>query len=70
MEAYKSKNNTYPQRIVYYRDGMGDQQMKCIYEQEIMQMESAFKAKGVEFQCLTIMVNKRVSTKFFLDQGN
>ena len=70
LEAYKKRNGIYPERIVYYRDGVGDMQKKTIYEQEILQMQAAFAAKGIDFQCIALMVNKRVSTKFFLDQGN
>lgn len=36
------QNNSMPERIVIYRDGVGDGQLQAIYEHELPQIEETF----------------------------
>lgn len=37
------QNNTMPERIVIYRDGVSDGQLQAIYEHELPQIEETFR---------------------------
>ncbi len=42
MKAFFVQNNTMPERIVIYRDGVGDGQLQAVYEHELPQIEETF----------------------------
>jgi len=42
LKAFFMQNNTMPERIVIYRDGVGDGQLQAVYEHELPQIEETF----------------------------
>jgi hypothetical protein len=44
LRKYHERNNTYPDRIFVYRDGVGDGQFPVVTELEIPQLKRAFLA--------------------------
>ena len=65
-EAFKKSNGRYPERIIFYRDGVGEGQVQGICSPEIEQMKLAFTNLGIaETQLMFINVNKRVNTRIF-----
>lgn len=65
LEAFNKANKIYPEKIVFYRDGVGESQKSVVMQAEMRQINEALAAKGLEDKCkyAFIMVNKRVKTK-------
>ena len=64
-------NGCLPDRIVVYRDGVGDGQMHVVREYEIPQMTSCFASYEDNYQpkMAVIVVQKRISTRIFQRGG-
>jgi len=72
FENFKTANNIYPQRIVVYREGVGEGQKKVLLEQEIPQINAAIDAiEGMKdkSKITYVLVNTRVKTKFVKAEG-
>ena len=55
----------------YLRDGVGDGQIPYVKDTEVDQIESCFKAAGMEdFKFTYIIVSKRIMTRYFTGAGN
>lgn len=68
LHVYKSTHNSLPERILIYRDGVGDGQIKYVHEHEVLDLKSKIKtvygdAKTPMF-CF-IIVSKRINTRIF-----
>lgn len=68
LHVYKSTHNALPERILIYRDGVGDGQIKYVHEHEVMDLKKKIKtaygdAKTPLF-CF-IIVSKRINTRIF-----
>ena len=46
LEKYHEVNGTLPDRIIVYRDGVGDGQLAAVFEHEVQQMCEAFQKAG------------------------
>lgn len=66
-EAFKKHNgDRYPERIIFYRDGVGEGQVQGICKPEVDQIKLALKNLGLEnTQLMYINVCKRVNTRIF-----
>ena len=66
MESFKKANNgTYPARIIFYRDGVGEGQVAGICRPEVEQIQAAIAKLGVSTQLMYVNVCKRVNTRIF-----
>lgn len=67
LNAYKSLNNKLPEKIIMYRDGVGDGQLRMCDEYEVPQMRAAFATVDPDYNpTLTfIVVQKRINTRIF-----
>merc|ERR1719370_841446 len=63
LRKYNDLNGEMPQRIILYRDGVGDGQINYVLEHEIKAIEKCFQAAGLKFTY--IIVSKRINTRFF-----
>jgi len=74
LRKYNEINSTFPDRIIVYRDGVGDGQLREVYEHELPQYKSAFASildGTYKPKFAMIIVKKRVSTRLFHAQrGN
>jgi len=75
LVAYKDENGTLPQRVVIYRDGVGDGQLKEIYEIEVQQtfaaIKEAYDGNSQPHPKFTyIVVTKKINTRLLSDFGN
>lgn len=68
LMAYKKFNSVYPDRIIIYRDGVGDGQLEICKEFEITQIKSACRLIDVNYDppVTFIVVQKRVNTRIFV----
>lgn len=67
LTAYKLNNGAYPERIIVFRDGVGDGQLQSVQTYEIPQLKLAFKRVDVSYKPLLtfVVVQKRINSKFF-----
>lgn len=66
LEAFKKANNgTYPARIIFYRDGVGEGQVAGICQPEVAQIQAAVAKLGLSTQLMYVNVCKRVNTRIF-----
>ncbi|CAH0720363.1 unnamed protein product, partial [Brenthis ino] len=71
LKHYLRTNGTLPERIVIYRDGVGDGQLKLVQDYEIPQMQISFSLLGETYKpkLTYIVVQKRINTRIFLKAG-
>ncbi|KAM3939929.1 piwi-like protein 1 [Leptodactylus fuscus] len=67
LNAWHACNKALPSRIIIYRDGVGDGQLKTLISYEIEQFVDCIKATGKDYspKLSVIVVKKRISTRFF-----
>ncbi|XP_050425877.1 piwi-like protein Ago3 [Adelges cooleyi] len=71
LQKWKAKNGELPQRIIIYRDGVSDGDLKQVQEMEIRDLEADFKEyPGGYFPKITfIVVQKRINSRVFQFMG-
>uniref|UniRef100_A0A8C4YRR2 Piwi-like protein 1 n=1 Tax=Gopherus evgoodei TaxID=1825980 RepID=A0A8C4YRR2_9SAUR len=67
--SWFSCNNHMPSRIIVYRDGVGDGQLKTLVNYEVPQFLDCLKSVGKDYKLTVIVVKKRVNTRFFAQAG-
>ncbi|CAH0388616.1 unnamed protein product [Bemisia tabaci] len=71
LKQFHRVNGKFPDRIIIYRDGVGDGAMKLIRDYEIAQIESVFRVIAPDYnpKFTFIVVQKRINTRIFLRRG-
>uniref|UniRef100_A0A8C4K812 Piwi-like protein 1 n=1 Tax=Dromaius novaehollandiae TaxID=8790 RepID=A0A8C4K812_DRONO len=64
-------NKFLPSRVMVYRDGVGDGQLKTLVNYEVPQLLDCLKSVGKDYnpRLSVIVVKKRVNTRFFAQSG-
>ncbi|VVC90369.1 unnamed protein product, partial [Leptidea sinapis] len=73
LKHYLRVNGRLPDRIIMYRDGVGDGQLKLLRDYEVPQLQICFKSLGdTDYKpTLTyVVVQKRINTRIFSKTGN
>jgi len=65
LRAYQNVNGGFPQRIIFYRDGVGEGQLEEVKKIEIAAIKNLLAEKGLEIKLTFIVVSKRINTRFF-----
>ncbi|KAG9491305.1 piwi-like protein 4 [Eleutherodactylus coqui] len=67
IEKWQKSNNELPNRIIIYRDGVGDGQLQMLVDYEIPQLLTFFKESqtGYSPRITVVVVRKRCTTRFF-----
>jgi aubergine-like protein len=70
VDAYTQCNGEPPERIMFYRDGVGDGQFELVIESELKQirngLEDFYNKEGLRVAKLTyIIVTKRINSRLF-----
>ena len=65
LESYHNNNDCLPERIIVYRDGVGDGRFNMVLEHEIPQFQKAFSHFGANYnpKFTWINVSKRINTR-------
>ncbi|KAM8716535.1 hypothetical protein ACLKA7_003416 [Drosophila subpalustris] len=66
LKCYKKRNGHLPDSVIIYRDGVGDGQLNLCSKYEIPQFEAVC---GKSVKITFLVVQKRINTRFFLDNG-
>lgn len=74
VKQYRGYHGKVPDRIVIYRDGVGDGQIKYVYEHELKliedQLRATFYTAQDSLKMAFIIVSKRINTRLFLNGDN
>ncbi|XP_064461230.1 piwi-like protein 1 [Ornithodoros turicata] len=67
LKEYQNENNTPPERILFFRDGVSDGQLMQVQEWEVMQIEGILNElyPGRVPQLAFVVVTKRIAARFF-----
>lgn len=72
LKKYHEVNGALPDRIIVYRDGVGDGQLPAVCETEMPQLLNCFKQLGSDYnpRVAIIVVKKRINTRLFASIRN
>lgn len=76
LRAYHVHHKTLPERILFYRDGVGDGQLHQVVSTEVQflknQLDQIYKSNGRNEGCRMafIVVTKRINTRYFVNMRN
>ncbi|XP_065346101.1 protein argonaute-2-like [Cloeon dipterum] len=73
LKFFAAKNGgTYPSRIIYYRDGVGDSQFEAVLRAELSAIRRAAMKIGLTYmpRITFLVVQKRHHTRFFPKEGD
>ncbi|XP_069562718.1 piwi-like protein 2 [Brachyistius frenatus] len=71
LQKYYEVNHNLPEKIVVYRDGVSDGQLKMVEEYEIPQLIKCFETfPGYEPRLVFIVVQKRINTTLYSSTAN
>ncbi|KAJ9581672.1 hypothetical protein L9F63_023148 [Diploptera punctata] len=72
LHKYRQYNNQLPQRIVIYRDGVGEGQLQYVYRHEVTFLKETLKKVYGDnpVKMAFIVVTKRINTRLFCDGRN
>ncbi|XP_043967319.1 piwi-like protein 1 [Gambusia affinis] len=72
LKDYLKFNNCLPNRIIVYRDGVGDGQLQSVVNYEVAQMMDSIKSLGENYEpkLSVVVVKKRISSRFFTMIGD
>lgn len=73
FESFYQLNKVYPQRLICFREGVGEGNKKTLLEQEIPQIRAAIKKIGAMKDVTKIiytLVNTKVKTKMIKNEQN
>ena len=67
IKAYYKRNKRYPDRIIVFRDGVGDGQVETVAKYEVKQLLATFKNIEPSYQptLTVVIVQKRINTRLF-----
>ncbi|XP_066589272.1 piwi-like protein Ago3 [Prorops nasuta] len=72
INAYRKNNNCNPDRIIVYRDGVGDGQLETVQKYEVKQLLKTFSCIDPNYkpQLAIVVVQKRINTRIFAPSGS
>jgi aubergine len=76
IEDYVKLHSVLPQRLMFYRDGVGDGQIEQVQQIELNEMKILLNQLRVKYndssalKLTFVIVNKRINTRIFLHHGN
>lgn len=76
MKQFKNTHGALPERIFFYRDGVGDGQIEHVHNIEVNVLENKLKAlydrfaEGRAPKFTFIIISKRINTRIFVNQGS
>lgn len=69
LRAYQGHQNAIPEKIVIYRDGVGEGQERYVYETELLQikqrLQEIYDQHNMPLKLVFIVVSKKTNTRIF-----
>jgi len=71
LAKYWKLNNALPDRVIVFRDGVGDGMLQALMDHEVPQFYSAFRTINEQYnpRLAVVVVKKRIHTRLFTKQG-
>ncbi|OWF41593.1 piwi-like protein 1 [Mizuhopecten yessoensis] len=72
LKKYHEVNNMLPDKIVIFRDGVGDGQLPAVHEHEVPQVVGTIKecaGEDYNVKIAVVVVKKRINSRFFAKTG-
>ncbi|XP_052772354.1 piwi-like protein 1 [Mya arenaria] len=71
LTKFHETNHFLPEKIVVFRDGVGDGQLNTVADYEVDQLKSTFSHFGEEYcpKMSVVIVQKRINTRIFCHKG-
>ncbi|KAL8604204.1 hypothetical protein ACOMHN_014772 [Nucella lapillus] len=71
IRKYHEANHRLPEKIIMYRDGVGDGQLAIVQDFEVRQMLDSFTDFGADYhpKLTVVIVQKRINTRIFQQTG-
>ncbi|KAL7044980.1 hypothetical protein ACKWTF_002125 [Chironomus riparius] len=71
LMAWREENGSFPERILFYRDGVGDGQIQYVHEIEVRKIKDVLRGcYGDKFPKFAfVVVSKRINTRIFNKTG-
>lgn len=76
VKQFQLRNGSLPERILFFRDGVGEGQIGYVHEHEVKAVKNSLKqiyesyGATTEVPFLYMVVTKRVNTRIFFDRRN
>lgn len=75
VQQFYEINGSLPERILFFRDGVGDSQIEYVVKHEVESLKTKLneiyaRQGSKEVQLLYMVVTKRVNTRIFFDRRN
>lgn len=72
LRKYHEENHSLPEKIIVFRDGVGDGQLSIVANYEVKQLQECFPLLGESYEpkLSVIVVQKRISQRIFAVQGS
>lgn len=76
LKSYRAVHGTLPERILFFRDGVGDGQLHQVFNTEVQflkkKLDEIYKSAGIENGCRLafVVVSKRINTRYFVNGKN
>ncbi|CAL8111645.1 unnamed protein product [Orchesella dallaii] len=68
LRAYDKENKGFPDRVIVWRDGVGDGQLMYTKDHEVPQIVSAFKSLNIGPKFTFCVVQKRINARLYLQE--
>jgi aubergine-like protein len=69
LEAYQTANKAVPDRIFFYRDGVGEGQIPHVFNTEVAAIKKAIALINPNIMLTFVITSKRISARFMTAQG-
>lgn len=69
LKYYKEKNGRNPEKVIFFRDGIGDGQLEHAFKVEVKQARKAMSKISQDIKLTFIIVNKRIGARFYQKTG-
>ena len=70
LKEYEKVNGCFPERVVVYRDGVGDGQIAQVKDMEVVKIKEAFKFYKIDPKFTYVIVSKRINQRFYKVEPN
>ena len=66
LGKYKEVNNKFPERVIIYRDGVGEGQLEHVFNVELQRIQQILKEANNGIRLTMMIVSKRIGARFYM----
>ena len=69
MTRYREVNGNFPEKVIIFRDGIGEGSLRYVHQHEIDRIKAAIVDLQAETKLCFIIVTKNINTRIFAQSG-